>query len=623
MSYKNYKIKYRESALKYILLVTMLSISLIGCGGSDDTPTPSIKPSSIVISNEGTVEIGKILSLTATAIYDDGRTIDVTQQSEWLSVNPSIASVDLATGVVTGIGNGTTTVSATYNGVISAPAPVSVVNTPILQSIVISGTGNIETGKTQTLVAMGSYSDGKMLDITQSAMWTSSTPAVASVDKGLITALTEGATDIIASLNGIFSNVFAVTVSPIIACTDVTWIVDTNWAAFQDGPTGTWEKLVQQNGKFQFCVSDSLGRFGIAHYSKRLNDDQHASVDLNYSNLSSLSSNIIDNSSGNNTVNITVSGIALEDDVSLKMSSDQSANQNFGNIPKVKSGLNDLIGVIRNEDMDGNLIASRYYLERDIDITTPVTNITADFLGANSFDADTEKLITLEGFSGTEKSISSNVKFSSHNSTNINILDQNMLLSTIPNGSPVNFLWRGLPIGNVLSDEQYQFTTLISYLPPNDNILSALIYIDHSPNTNTTLTLSNIFDPNFIAWSFVTIGVNVTSKIDLTQHNDNTYGLPILHSVFIEQFRGALAVIWNINVDRSWLGTAENVTYQTPDLTGLAGWDSRVSITQGDLVALRYLSVHSDINIITEIENNTVPDGTKGYYKLITLSTIP
>ena len=108
---------------------------------------------------------------------------------------------------VTGNGGGTqqtTTVTLT----VTAPVLVSIAVTPVNPSIA--------AGRQQQFTATGTYSDGSHQDLTASAAWTSSAPAVATINSiGLASALTVGSTTIQAtsgSING--STVLTVTAPP-------------------------------------------------------------------------------------------------------------------------------------------------------------------------------------------------------------------------------------------------------------------------------------------------------------------------------------------------------------------------------------------------------------------------
>jgi len=127
-------------------------------------------------------------SIVGAAPVCPGSTITLTNPTAaggtWISSNPAVATINAATGVLTGVAAGTTTV--TYNegnpcgGV---PATASVTVLPVPGSI--TGTTNACTGFSTTL------SDGGV------GTWVSSNPAVATVSSsGVVSGLTAGTTTI-------------------------------------------------------------------------------------------------------------------------------------------------------------------------------------------------------------------------------------------------------------------------------------------------------------------------------------------------------------------------------------------------------------------------------------------
>ena len=70
------------------------------------------------------VTVGSTQQLTATANFSDSTTSDVTAQTTWTSSNPAVVSID-SNGLATGHAAGTVSVTATYNGVTSAPATLT------------------------------------------------------------------------------------------------------------------------------------------------------------------------------------------------------------------------------------------------------------------------------------------------------------------------------------------------------------------------------------------------------------------------------------------------------------------------------------------------------------------
>ena len=72
----------------------------------------------------GLLSIGNTLQLTATGAYSDGSTQNLTSSATWATSNSSAATV--AGGLVTGVGAGASSITASYTGVTSPLAPMNV-----------------------------------------------------------------------------------------------------------------------------------------------------------------------------------------------------------------------------------------------------------------------------------------------------------------------------------------------------------------------------------------------------------------------------------------------------------------------------------------------------------------
>ncbi len=126
----------------------------------------------------------------------------VTGQVSWSSSDPAVASID-ATGLASGLAPGTTTITASRNGVLATTSLT--VTAATLTSLAITPlTPSVPAGLTQQFSATGTFSDNSTQDLTGQVTWSSSAGAVASIDAvGLATTLTPGVTDIGATLNGV------------------------------------------------------------------------------------------------------------------------------------------------------------------------------------------------------------------------------------------------------------------------------------------------------------------------------------------------------------------------------------------------------------------------------------
>jgi uncharacterized protein YjdB len=157
--------------------------------GQANVSSISVTPSS------ASVMLGAAQQFTAMATYTDGSTQDITQSATWASSSPNVATVS-STGLAIGMLAGTATISASDGSAtgdalltITAPVPVSLVVTP--------GNVTVSAGAQLQFAATLFYSNGSSIDVTSAVTWSSSNPAVATVNStGLAVGLTGGATTI-------------------------------------------------------------------------------------------------------------------------------------------------------------------------------------------------------------------------------------------------------------------------------------------------------------------------------------------------------------------------------------------------------------------------------------------
>jgi hypothetical protein len=201
-----------------------------------------------------TIPKGLTQSYLAQGTYSDGTSLDVTGIVQWSSSNPSIASINA--GIATGLGEGTTNITATLNGK-SANATLDVTAALLTGLSVTPPNATIPKGLTQNYLAQGTYSDGSIQNVTGLASWNSSNPGIASINKGVVTGVSEGATNITATLNGKSAN----------ATLDVTAAVLTGLSVTP--PNATIPKGLTQSYLAQGTYSDgtSLDVTGIVQWS--------------------------------------------------------------------------------------------------------------------------------------------------------------------------------------------------------------------------------------------------------------------------------------------------------------------------------------------------------------------
>lgn len=176
-------------------------------------------------SSSNSIALGTTLQLEAVAVYSDTSNQTVTEQTLWQSSNPAIAAVS-PTGEVSSQTEGSTTITAIYNNV-STTLTINVTNA-ILSNIEITPlTQSLPAGATQAFTATGIYTDNSFQNITELVTWTSSNATVATIsntpnNKGQLTSLMSGPTDITASLSPISTTALLTVTDAVLTSIDVT-----------------------------------------------------------------------------------------------------------------------------------------------------------------------------------------------------------------------------------------------------------------------------------------------------------------------------------------------------------------------------------------------------------------
>ena len=153
----------------YLLLIFILSVfSITGCGGGDAETghwLPSQMVSIAVTPATASIPMGAPRQFMATATYTDGTSRDVTASSNWTSGTTGVATVNSTSGLATGVAIGTSVITANFDGK-SGSATLTVTAATLSFSIAVTPlTASVPSGLTQRFVAMGAYSDGTSLDI--------------------------------------------------------------------------------------------------------------------------------------------------------------------------------------------------------------------------------------------------------------------------------------------------------------------------------------------------------------------------------------------------------------------------------------------------------------------------
>ncbi|WP_441910200.1 Ig-like domain-containing protein [Paenibacillus sp. MCAF9] len=205
--YKSLKVTRRWLAATLAIVMVMTSMTGIvnaaedTITGIDFTYDPSDYNSS-TSSLETFVEDDKV----NLAVYATGTGIrkEVTADATWKSSNTALVKVEK--GVLTGVGKGTATISATYKGFtisIKASSDYIYDSVSLMQNGVTAPTTlDIEIGQNLAFTLNGLKGNKDPLPVTGEAVWTTSNAAIATVDEGVIKLLGVGAVTITAKYKG-------------------------------------------------------------------------------------------------------------------------------------------------------------------------------------------------------------------------------------------------------------------------------------------------------------------------------------------------------------------------------------------------------------------------------------
>lgn len=168
----------------FLQVLVAASVLLVGCGGGDNDaggdPTLSrleIEPATPSLAK------GSSLPLQVMAIRTDGGKTNVTNQVQWTSAKPSIATVSNTApniGRLTAVSVGSTTIAASLQG--STVSATVTVTPAVPVSVAISpASADLPNGTALNLVATATFSDSTTQDVTEDTDWSSSDAAVIAV----------------------------------------------------------------------------------------------------------------------------------------------------------------------------------------------------------------------------------------------------------------------------------------------------------------------------------------------------------------------------------------------------------------------------------------------------------
>jgi len=195
------------------------------------TVTPAVLTGITIDPQAASTPAGLTRQFTAMGTFSDGSPAqDITAQVQWASSDVAVATINAA-GLSSAVAKGATNITATVPAGGAIPTldnqPIVgsshfVVTDATLVSIAVTPVNpTVPAGLEVQFVAIGTYTDNSTQNLTDQVTWASATPTVATISnmtdpalQGLATALTEGTTEITATLGTVVSPVQTLTVTP-------------------------------------------------------------------------------------------------------------------------------------------------------------------------------------------------------------------------------------------------------------------------------------------------------------------------------------------------------------------------------------------------------------------------
>ncbi|MFB7138205.1 right-handed parallel beta-helix repeat-containing protein [Gottfriedia sp. NPDC056225] len=204
-----------------ILLLAIVIGNVVAIKNPRDTTTGIAKtPQAKVVSlsslsfnssNYSFSKINQTQQVSVTATYSNQTKKDVTSSVKYTVSNKLIATVS-STGQIKSKSNGTTTLTASLNGVVASATITVSTSTPPAKTLttlnIVPSSLDLTTNQSQSLVVQASYSDQSVVNVTSQSSYSSSNQSVATVNtSGVVTTLNAGSATIRASYGGLTQSI--------------------------------------------------------------------------------------------------------------------------------------------------------------------------------------------------------------------------------------------------------------------------------------------------------------------------------------------------------------------------------------------------------------------------------
>jgi uncharacterized protein YjdB len=209
-------------------------------------------PTSITVTPAlPSIGIDSTQQFTATAVFGDGSSQDLTSQVQWISSAASIALIS-NTGLASGVSTGTAQITAVYQGV-QGSATLTVSTAKLTSITVLPATPVVPTRTKIQFTAWGNFSDGST-SVLSGVSWHTNSPSHAQINgSGVSRTKKAGNVTVSATLNGITGSTLMTVTSSKLASVTIT----PNNAAIAPGTTQQFALIGAFGDGTQVDISNS------------------------------------------------------------------------------------------------------------------------------------------------------------------------------------------------------------------------------------------------------------------------------------------------------------------------------------------------------------------------------
>ncbi|MUL11501.1 beta strand repeat-containing protein [Aliivibrio fischeri] len=499
----------------------------------------------------------------ALATYSDGKKADVTTQVTWNSSDTSAATI--TKGIANGVAVGSVTISASFNGINSEDATLSVTAAEVVSLQVSPAVYSLAKGTSHQYTATATYTDGSFAIVNNDVSWQSSDSAIVTVTVGgVATGVKVGQVMVTASLDSVVSNDAELTVTS---------------AILQSIQVTPAQKSIAKGNTQQY---DALGTY----------------TDGEVQDISTL---VSWSSSDTNVVTISVSGLAS----GVTIGNNIDIKATLGGIVSNTAVLNVVAAdVVSIQITPPSASVAKGNSQQYTAIATYTDATTADISGSvNWFSSDTSLAsITSVGLATgvSEGNVNIHAALNSVTSNSVILTVTAAELESIQITPPAISIAKG-------NTQQY---SAIGYYSDNQNvdITDAVTWTSSNPALVTISSGVSGGLANGDHEGQVTISAELNSNIS----NDATLSVTAAKIVSIQITPATVSVV--VGSNQPYLATATYTDNSTADVTSLVSWSSSNSA----LATINAQGLASGVSV-GEVQIFAVKDGISSNEAILTV----